>query len=205
MLIARAPDEQVMAAHREFYGERQQAAPPNVRNAEPFAALGEPRALRWRGHAYRVGPLSFATGKRLFVVAQELAATESAASVRVARALLHDTVGHRFADADARELRGILHDLLYLPISTPKMSGDGAPRTVDVLGGFVEFARHFPAFMRDGFPVSWDHYQLGLAYLPQMAARDALRAAEAARAAQADKGGWQGWTHPMRHAAGWYN
>jgi hypothetical protein len=192
---------------REQYQRRYAAAPPKVRNAEAFGALGEHRALRWRGHAYRVPPLSWLDGKRLFVVLQALrgsvAERERArrAGIMVLRRLVGARFRRPFAGATADELRGILEYLLHVADETPA-SGD-APADIDLIDGLYEFCRAYPALVVGGYPVTWAHYEHGMRHLARAMARDTLRAAEAARVAQATKDGWQEWTRAMRPAAGW--
>jgi hypothetical protein len=196
MLIRLVPDEQVQAAHQAFYGARKDTAPPKVRNAQVFAALGEPRALKWRGHTYRVGPLSFVQGKRLFVALQALGESAPAHAARVIVRELREltgTGGGTWHRATSDELAEALEPLLFLPIDRPTTPAD-TPKQVDILDGYVEYVRMW------GAPASWDDYQIGLTYLPAIMARDALRAAEAARVAQADMDAWRGWTRAMRQA-----
>lgn len=215
MKIERVPRERVLAFAREQYRQHYgEAAPPKVRNAEALVALGEHRALRWRGHAYRVPPLPFRVGAQLLVIAHVLAAHEHSPArkdaLRAARRILASVLepqrrilGRRaIARASIADVRWLIDSLLHVPTDTPSTGPSSG--TIDLMDGLLEFARAFPGLLNtEGLPVSWAHYQHGLRYLGRAIARDNLRAAQVHRVAQADKNGWRGWTASMRSAAGW--
>jgi hypothetical protein len=212
MLLTRTPDAETLAAHREFYGARKSAAPPEVRNAQALAALGEHRALRWRGHTYRVPPVPFTAGWQLYVTAQvltgEYPARERDAALRVGRKVAGSLVERRrfrpnpFRNASADEVAALIEFFLHTPDDTPQYEqADQRARVVDMLDGFHEFAHVFPALMRDALPASWSHYQYGLRYLRRIRARDEIRMAQAGRLAQADLPAWRRYTDDLRRAA----
>jgi hypothetical protein len=212
MLLTRTPDAEILAAHREFYGARKDTAPPEVRNAQALAALGEPRALRWRGHTYRVPPVPFTRGWQLYVTAQVLSGEyperERTAALRVGRRVAGTLVERRrfrpnpFRRASADEVAALIEFFLHVPDDTPQYEPAGQrARVVDMLDGFFEFAHLFGNLMRDGVPASWMHYQLGLRYLRRIHARDEIRMAQAGRLAQADMPAWRRYTDDLRRAA----
>jgi hypothetical protein len=207
MLTARQSDEEILAAHREFYGARKEAAPPKVRNAASITALCEPRAARWRGHAYTVPPVPFRDGWALFVVAQVLASGSPAAQDRAlvtGRRILCRLIGARwrspFRRATAADLAGLIDTILDVPDDSPPRLGH-APRVVDLRSGFFAFAERFPALMRDGLPVSWAAYQCGLREIGRSMAVEELRMAQAARVAQAGKDDWLRYAGELRRHA----
>lgn len=62
--------------------------------------------------------------------------------------------------------------------------------------------------MRDGEPISWQHFVYGTAHLARAYARDSLRAAGVMRMNSTGMGyatddARQSWTRTMRTAAGW--
>lgn len=214
MLIALVPEEESLAAHREYYGARKAVAPAKVRNAQALVALGEPRALRFRGHGYTVPPIHFAAGAKLLVVQQALEASpQDARALMLARRILHTIVrtkrGRRpwrnpFRRIDAPTAIAVIGDLLHVPDESPSTSGSAADQTIDLMDGLLEFVRMFPAWVGpDGLPVGWAMYQYGLRHIGRTFARDTLRAASAARVAQADKADFQSFTREQRSAAGW--
>jgi hypothetical protein len=67
----------------------------------------------------------------------------------------------------------------------------------------AEFAAAFPAWTgRDGFPLSWLHYLIGMRRLTVAAARDSLRIGTAFAMSQAKREEWRRWLRETRAAAG---
>lgn len=225
MQAVKAPRAQLEQAARELYEKHfGKAAPPKVRNAQALVALGEPRALRWRGHFYRVPPVPFREGARLHVIRESLEDGENlgaeemmlvrAAAVVSARGIMQriaEPLGWRryfplnpFRKAHIGDVRDLIAFALHVPDQTPTISTGTAPSSVDLMDGVMEFARVFPGLLtHDGLPISWAHYVYGLRHIGRTVARDTLRAAQTARLAWADKETWAQFSTPMRSAAGW--
>jgi hypothetical protein len=56
------------------------------------------------------------------------------------------------------------------------------------------FAAGYPTLLgKDGLPLSWGHFQLGLAHLVRARTRDAQRMARAHRIAQNPEGAFERW------------
>jgi hypothetical protein len=208
--MQRIPDDEILAAHREYYGAREAVAPPEVRNAQAMAALGEHRAYRWRGHSYRVPPVPFTPGWQLFVARQvldgDVGERDRETAVRLARrvagALLEPRRWRRnpLRTASAEALVEVIAFLLSVPDESPVASADGTlPRTIDLIDGLMEFSRVFPALVNAaGLPVSWAHYQHGLRHLRKAYARDEIRMAQASRLAQATPEVWRRYANDLR-------
>jgi hypothetical protein len=212
--FSRAELEQIAREeYRRHFGD---VAPPKVRNATALVALGEHRALRWRGHHYRVSPLSFHAGTALLVCRQVLSDATAPASereravramLRLARPLLRTRRGHRPLRNPLRRLAAervgeLLDFLLYVPDETPvqpaRAGGD-----IDLIDGLMEYLRGGYPVTPDGLPVSWAHYHYALRHAGRHSARETLRLAQANRVAWVDKDGWKEYSAELRSAGGW--
>lgn len=217
VLIRLVPDEEIEAAHARHYGARAAVAPPAVRNAEALAMLGEPRPLRFRGSYYHVPNLTFRAGLQLTVCAQVLslphARIKHKAALETTRRILREVArknGRRpllnpfrtLTDPD--EACGVIDGLLYLPDEYPHPVSRKNQPIIDVLDGFFEFTRMFPALIGpDGLPVSWAHYHYGMRHMTRAIARETLRIAQASRISQCPADVWAKFSREQTRAAGW--
>ena len=186
-------DGHARAEYQRKFGD---VAPVKVRNARAPLALGEHRALMWRGHKYRVAPVSWRDGFSLLVVREVLEGdpTEEAElrAVLSGRRVLASLMRRRFympspRAATREEVYLLAGHMIALPDESPQLpAGRG---TVDLLDGLATFVHTLPAWCGpDGLPLSWAHYVYGLRYTGRLAARELLRSAQAARIAQDPEG-----------------
>jgi hypothetical protein len=214
--ITKIPRAELERYAREQYARQfGQAAPIKVRNAQALVALGEHRALKWRGHAYRVPPLPWKAGARLLVISQALTSEgERERATRLGRKVMHALVRLRsfgpwakpvlnpFRRASSEEVSDLCDFFLHIPDDNKHDGGNAT--SVDLMDGLMEMVRLFPALIGvDGLPVSWSAYQYALRHFGRAQARDDLRAAQAARVSQAPKADWQNYAREMRSACGW--
>jgi hypothetical protein len=227
--ITKIPRAELEQYAREQYARQfGQQAPIKVRNAQALVALGEHRALKWRGHAYRVPPLSWKAGARLLVISQALATGEGGErAVRLARAVVHGLVQRRrfvarrdqygrlknivrdwakprrnpFRAASPVELRQVADYLIDVPDENRPPPGKAT--SVDLMHGVLDVAERWPAFINDeGLPKSWELYQWALRSLGRVRARDELQAAQANRMGPAPKDKWHAYSHELESVAG---
>lgn len=84
------------------------------------------------------------------------------------------------------------------------VSEDGRDLPLDHLDALCDFAREFPAWMKDGVPLSWRHFVYGFAFLARARARDAIRSASAGAIVQAAKDSdRRDWWQRQTIVAGW--
>lgn len=67
----------------------------------------------------------------------------------------------------------------------------------------MEYAREFPALMKDGQPLSWRHFVYGMAHLSRVNARESLKLASSTRIASAEKKDFTEWMSTQTFVAGW--
>lgn len=233
VLFRPVPIEDIVAAHQARAAAKA-PAPPQVRNAAALVAIGEARPRRWRGHYYRVPRLSFSVGMELLVASQVLGSHNRVYSagnnshqvaLRTARALLHGCVVVKrnpfrpisstnsrrpwvnpFRKISASDARTLIDELLHVPDDTPQItSGTKKLSVINLLHGYMDFIREYPALVgSDGLPVSWAAYQYGVRDLNRIAAREALRAAQAVRIGQwHDKTSFERFQDQQERVAGW--
>jgi hypothetical protein len=111
-----------------------------------------------------------------------------------------------FERTDAKSLDDLdllLRGLVAIPDGSSEMDPPKRRVTHDYMDALSEFARVFPAWMKDGYPLSWAHYQYGHRHLARAYAREDLRRAVASRAGQTDSKGFKEHLAELRPAAGW--
>lgn len=199
-----------------------QAPEPLVINIPVVLGFDQPREFQWGGVGLRAPPLSYRLGLRLMVAAnalrelrtQKAPASQVAGVLRSTSSLLREAVHpikcrhwltwrRAFRRDDPEAVEGLccwLVDVLdeAAPPPPPKETV-----TVDLVDRLAEFCRVFPAWVTNGVPRSWAHYQFGLRHLARQAAREDLRNAIATRAGQADPKGFKEYSAEVRAAAGW--
>lgn len=78
-------------------------------------------------------------------------------------------------------------------VKRPTFVGDGvAPRDTDLLDDLQVFVTYRPAWVgKDGFPLSWQHFQYGLAHIARESLRQQLSRAQSGRMARVAKEDWE--------------
>ena len=197
---------------------------PVIINLDAVLTIGQSRELQWGAIKLHAPPLSFPLGARLFVSAnalRELREKEAPpqsikAAQSVVAALLRQAVKPArkidhlrcwscvFLKDSAEDIEGLCRWLLSVP------DGAGYPMpdkqiTIDFMDNVAGFAKAFPAWMRDGWPMSWAHYQYGMRHLSRAWAREELRMAAASRMAQTEAKDFKPYVTETQRAAGWIN
>lgn len=213
-VIRRVPQAELEKFAREEYARRYARAPkPKLVNVEAFIGFGVPRIVVWEGVRFRAPPLSFDLGRRLLVcyyalrelrearaplAERQTAATEA---LRVLRRALFPRWRRRKLRPSVDEVEMLCDWLLHVPDDT-RLPPPLEQTRMDFIDTLAAFARDYPGWCgRDGFPLSWAHYQYGLRHLIRARHREDLRAAIVARVAGADKKVYTDWTRDWRAMA----
>lgn len=212
--------EQVAAAQSTLYGARKRAQPPKVHNLAAAVALCGGADLMHRGRKYHVPPVSYADGLRLERLLLQIAeGTEPPRKLekrarRLIRRLVRPTgwlrrilwplLPNPFRRTGPVLTVRLLQFLLAVPDEVKRTRSvpedGGEPPEVDMLAGLAAFASAFPAWMRDGEPISWRHYHYGLAHLQRAHAGEALRVCDAVTMANAKPRDAEKWRRVMIQA-----
>lgn len=70
------------------------------------------------------------------------------------------------------------------------------------MDGLCEFVRAYPAWVRDGLPLSWRHFGYGMAHLGRAAAAESLRVAAAVAMSFMPSDEGRAWRAQQKRAAG---
>lgn len=223
MVAFRLRTEDILAeVNRERVRLIKDAPEPTVINVDAVLVLGQERTVAWGAITLHAPPLSFVLGARLFVASnairdlQDKKAPEASvkAAQSVAAALLRKALkpvkkldrlrcwSCVFTKDSPDEVRALIDWLLDVP-DQAGYEPSSKRVTVDFMDNVAQFARSFPAWMKDGWPLSWAHYQYGMRHLGRAWVREELRLASAARAGQAEKKDFQKYVSEQKHAAGW--
>lgn len=212
------------AMERRWHEARQPVAvEPKVINVDAVLVLGQERTVAWGAITLHAPPLSFILGARLLVAANALRdlrekhapedsirAAQSVAAALLRQALKPIKKLDRFRcwscvfTKDAPEdIEGLISWLLDVPDEASYQPPERKV-TIDFMDNVAQFAKAFPAWVKDGWPLSWAHYQYGMRHLGRAWVREELRQAAAARAGQAEKKDFKAYITEQRPAAGWY-
>lgn len=225
MTVARLRTTEIAAAVRKERLRLVKDAPePVVINLDAVLTIGQSREVQWGAIKLHAPPLSFVLGARLYVSANALrdlrekkAPPQSIkAAQHVVAALLRQAVKPArsidrlrcwwcvFLKDTPEELESLIHWLLHVPDE----AGYVPPKqkvTIDFMDNVMTFAKAFPSCMKDGWPLSWAHYQYGMRHLGRAWAREELRTASATRMAQTEVKDFKPYVIETRAAAGWVN
>jgi hypothetical protein len=223
--IARLRTQEIGAAVRKERLRLVKDAPePVVINLDAVLTIGQSREVQWGAIKLHAPPLDFKMGARLYVSAHALhdlrereAPTESIKAAQfVVAALLRQAVKPArgrdrlrcwhcvFLKDSPEELEQLIHWLLHVPDE----AGYVPPKqqvTIDFMDNVATFAKAFPGWMKDGWPMSWAHYQYGMRHLGRAWAREELRTASATRMAQTQVEDFKPYVLETKAAAGWVN
>jgi hypothetical protein len=222
-MIARLRTEHIMAEiRRERVRLVKQAPDPVVINIDAVLTVGQSREFQWGAIKLHAPPLSFNLGARLLVASEAIKELQKKnappqaikAAQSLAVALLRQAVKPSrridtlrcwycvLAEDSPEETVSLIDWLLYVPDDA-----EYPPITkkimVDFMDAVAAFVKAFPAWTKDGWPISWAHYTYGHRHMGRAAARDELRQAIASRAGQADMKGWREYARDQQEAAGW--
>lgn len=222
-MIARLRTEDILAEIRRENVRVLKATPePSVININAVLVLGQERKVQWGAITLHAPPLPFLLGAKLLVAANALRdlrdkkAPESSmkAAQSVAAALLRQALKPTkkldrlrcwscvFTKDSDEDVEGLIRWLIDVPdeasYTPPKKKV-----TIDFMDNVAQFAAAFPAWMQDGWPLSWAHYQYGSRHLGRAWVREEMRQAAASRAGQAEKKDFQEYVAEQKYAAGW--
>lgn len=225
MTVARIRTREIAAAvRRERVRLVKDAPEPVVINLDAVLTIGQSREVQWGAIKLHAPPLPFRLGAKLYVSANALrelreksAPPQSIkAAQSVVAALLREAVKPArgidhlrcwwcvFLKDSAEELQGLIRWLLFVPDEAGYVPPTRAV-TIDFMDNVAVFAKSFPAWMKDGWPMSWAHYQYGMRHLARAWAREELRTASATRMAQTEAKDFKPYVMETQQAAGWVN
>ena len=223
MTVARLRTAEIAEAIRKERVRLLKESPePVIINLDAVLTIGQSREFQWGAIKLHAPPLPFPLGARLFVAANALRDLRenqaSDLSIKAAQsvvaALLRKAVkpsrsldrlrcwSCAFTKDDPEAIEGLIRWLLMVPDEASYTPPDRKV-TIDFMDNVAAFGKAFPAWMKDGWPMSWAHYQYGMRHLGRAWAREELRLASANRMAQAEQKHFKPYVAETQQAAGW--